>query len=64
VEQLTKLFNHINFRVVSNSTIQFAKLSHLENQIFRDLFKLCSDELERLEVPLVSILFQKLHILL
>jgi len=40
VKKLSKLFNDINIRVVSNSAAEFSELTHFEDQVFLNLVEL------------------------
>lgn len=64
LQKFTKFVNHIYFRVVSNSTIQFSELTHFEHQVLGDLVQLVPYEFESFKVPIIPILFQILDILL
>jgi hypothetical protein len=57
VEQLTKFFNYVNLRIICDAAIKFAQFPHFKDQVLRNLLQLSSDKLERLKVPLVSVLF-------
>ena len=58
VEQLTKFVDHIHVLVVRNATWKLTQFPHFKDQVLLDLVQLSSDELESVEVPLLTIRLQ------
>lgn len=64
MKKLAELIDHVDFLVVSDSAGEFPQLAHLENEVFLDLVKLAPNELKRVEVPLLPVLLQIVHLFL
>ena len=64
MEELAKLFDHINILVISDAAGKLAKLTHLKNEVHLDLIKLSADKFKSVEVPLLPIVLQVNHFFL
>ena len=58
MEKFIELINHIDFIVISNSATQLAELPDFEDKVLLNLIKLWPDELESVEVPLLTVCLQ------
>ena len=64
MEQFSKLVDHVNILVLGDTARELSQLAHFEDQVFLDLIKLASDELEGVEVPFLTVLLQVDHLFL
>ena len=64
MEELAKLFNHIDILVIGDTAGEFAQLTHLKDEVLLDLIKLSADKFESVKVPLLPIVLQVDHLIL
>ena len=64
MEELAKLFDHIDILVISDAAGEFAQLTHLKDKVLLNLIKLSADKFKSVKVPLLPIVLQVNHLFL
>ena len=64
MEELAKLFDHIDILVISDAAGEFAQLTHLKDKVLLNLIKLTANKFKSVKVPLLPIVLQVDYFLL